>query len=106
MSLVTIKEVLISPEKNPDGWLYLPSDSKKWNLTTFGEFLVEDIDSDPEEIERKRIAIKDKGLIETIDNVTIEDIVLNANTQLDSSTPTQLFAAFSFYYNNDSFIVF
>ncbi|EEE05271.1 hypothetical protein BURMUCF1_0135 [Burkholderia multivorans ATCC BAA-247] len=41
----------------------------------------------------------------TLNSATIEDIVINAHDQVDEPTATQLFDAFTFYVDNEDFIL-
>ncbi|OCG01104.1 DUF7716 domain-containing protein [Gilliamella sp. wkB112] len=50
--------------------------------------------------------VKKNGWIETLDEVTIEDLVENAKEQLGKLLLTDLFRAFVFYYKNDAFLQF
>ena len=99
----TIRMVLETIGEQPETWLYLPP--QQWTLETKGIF-----SQDSSELAEDEIGIpheyQDKGWIATLDQATIEDIVLNAKEQKETVSVEELFEAFLFYYEHDAFILF
>jgi hypothetical protein len=67
--------------------------------------VVFDKDADPDE-DTIPPWMEEQGWIETIDIVTVEDVIFNASTQIPVPTTEQLVNAFAFYFENDAFIMF
>ena len=97
-----IYDVLVDSENNPEGWFYLPNSSEDWTLETEG-ICVDDELGENEEETQELVA---KGWNETLDAVTIEDVIFNAKEQKNNVTPDELLEAFVFYFENDAFINF
>ncbi|MDV5354852.1 hypothetical protein HF650_02010 [Kosakonia sp. SMBL-WEM22] len=106
MPLISIRELLLNPQKNPEGWLFLPPDSEKWSLETQGVFSSDSSDDEPGADNHLPAQVKQERWIESLDNSTIEDIVCNAQEQLGTPGEDRLFQAFKFYFDNDAFIQF
>ncbi len=106
MNLICIKDILLSPEKNPGTWLYLPSDYSQWSLTTEGIFSLDSSEFPPDSDEYLPEQVKSSGWVETLDGASIEDVVENARDQLVDPSLEQLLRAFVFYYENDAFLEF
>ena len=102
MMAVTIREVL-EQKGSLFGWLYLPN--KPWKLETQGLFIQEDKDSDPSDPFPPTI-IDSCHLSEVLDAAGIEDIIANAEAQIEKPTVDDLYMAFLFYVENDAFIEF
>ncbi|CAH1544282.1 conserved hypothetical protein [Vibrio rotiferianus] len=105
MELISIGDVLSSPDNNPE-WFCLPSDRGSWTLDTKGVFTLDSRDFDPESNDYLPEQVKNEGWIEVLDGGAIEEIVDNAKIQLESPSLNDLFRAFVFYYENDAFITF
>ena len=105
MNLVSIGDVLSSPENNTE-WFCLPPDKNNWTLYTKGVFTLDarDFPSDSDEYLPKQV--KNDGWIEVLDGGMIEEIVANAKEQLGVPSLDELFKAFIFYYENDAFLEF
>ncbi|MGF6191763.1 DUF7716 domain-containing protein [Serratia sp. 2723] len=106
MQLVTIRDVLLHPKKNPEGWFYLPSEKQAWSLDTLGIFSLDSYDYPADSDEYIPKQAKEDGWIEILDNGAIEEVVDNAHEQLGKVSDDELFKAFVFYYENDAFIEF
>ncbi len=106
MTLIRIRDVLLSPEKNPDTWFYLPPNQAEWSLDTEGAFQLDSYDFPPDSDDYLPEQAKENGWIETLDGASIEDVVENAKAQLDKPSLDQLFCAFIYYYENDAFLEF
>ncbi|CDG19899.1 conserved protein of unknown function [Xenorhabdus poinarii G6] len=106
MNLVSISEILLVPEANPEGWFYLPPDESSWNLKTEGVFSLDSADFPPDSDEFLPIQAKENGWVETLDNGLIEEVVENAKAQLGNPSIDDLFNAFIFYFQHDAFIEF
>lgn len=106
MPLISIRKLLLNPQTNPEGWLFLPPESEKWSLDTQGVFSSDSSDYEPGSDNHLPEQIKQEGWIESLDNATIEDIVCNAQEQLGTPGENSLFQAFKFYFDNDAFIQF
>ncbi len=85
------------------GWLYLPK--QPWSLDTQGIFLKEDKDADPSD-PFPPVILDACQLSETLDAAGIEDVISNAQLQINNPTTEDLFKAFLFYMENDAFIEF
>ncbi|WBS02557.1 hypothetical protein OU994_30690 [Pseudoduganella sp. SL102] len=100
---VKIRDILL--QKNEySGWFYLPP--KPWSLDTEGVLVEEDKDADPDSEDHIPDFVKKEGWVETLDAAGIEDIVSNAEAQIEDPTVTDLFDAFNFYIDNGAFIEF
>lgn len=106
MNLISIKDVLTQPEKNPETWFYLPPNSKEWNLDTKGVFSLDSFDFPPDSDDFLPEQVKKNGWIETLDGAGIEDIIDNVNDQLENPSLDHLLQAFIYYFENDAFLVF
>lgn len=106
MNLISIKDVLSYPEKNPETWFYLPPNSKEWNLNTKGVFSLDSFDFPPDSDEFLPEQVKNNGWIETLDGAGIEDVIDNVNDQLVNPSLDHLLQAFIYYFENDAFLVF
>ncbi|KWF20356.1 hypothetical protein [Burkholderia pseudomultivorans] len=97
---VSLKHILERPG-DFSGWLYLPP--MPWTLDTEGAF-----SEDPPDAEDDAVPAlaRQPGWQITLDSATIEDIVINAHDQIDEPSIAQLLDAFSFYVENDAFILF
>ena len=102
MVATTIREVLERAAVF-DGWFYLPE--KPWSKDTQGIFVKEDRGADPSDPFPPQI-LSPCRLVEALDAEGIEDIISNAESQLDSPSIEKLFEAFLFYIENDAFIEF
>ena len=105
MDLISIGDVLSSPENNTE-WFCLPSDKDSWTLDTKGVFTLDAKDFAPDSDDFLPKQVKEDGWVEVLDGGTIEEVVANAKTQLDTPSLNDLFKAFIFYYENDAFITF
>jgi len=105
MDLISIREILSSPENNAE-WFYLPPDKHSWTLDTMGVFSLDAQNFTPESDDFLPKQVKEEGWIEVLDGGTIEEIVANAKAQLGEPSLYDLFRAFIFYYENDAFINF
>lgn len=101
---MTIKEILANIDKLE--WsdsLFLP-DTEKWSLETQG------IIHDPDDIECEEdevpLIAKENNLFCSINIGTIQDIADNVKQQIPEYSIEQLFDAFVYYWDNDSFIDF
>lgn len=102
MKFYSIQAILSKPI--PEGWYCLPPDISDWSLSILG-FFSEDSSQYPEDSdEYLPIEVRTQGWIVTLDNVSIEDIIINLNEQIENPSIEQLFEAFLFYYENDAFI--
>jgi hypothetical protein len=106
MQLIKIRDILTQPESNPDTWLYLPPNPKQWDLDTEGVFSLDSFEFPPDSDEFLPEQVKKNGWVEVLDGASIEDIVINANSQLENPSLDKLFQAFTFYYENDAFLEF
>lgn len=106
MNLISIRDVLLHPEKNPSTWFYLPSNSHEWGLDTKGIFSLDSYDFPPDSDEYIPKQVKTNGWIETLDRASIEDVIYYANDQFDNPSLDQLLKSFIFYYENDAFLDF
>jgi hypothetical protein len=100
--IVTIRETLDKGNVF-SGWLYLPK--QPWNLDTQGIFLKEDRDADPFG-PFPPVILDACQLSEALDAAGIEDVIINAQNQINNPTTEDLFKAFLFYMENDTFIEF
>lgn len=105
MDLVSIGDVLLSPEANIE-WFCLPPDPDGWTLETKGIFTLDAKDFSPDSDDYLPKQVKEDGWIEVLDGGTIEQIVDNAKDQLGKPSLDELLRAFVFYYENDAFIEF
>jgi hypothetical protein len=101
--LLTIGEVLKQNQEYA-GWFYLPN--QPWNLQTKGVFVRRDKDADPNDESHIPKIAKENSWIPTLDAPCIEDIIFNAEDQIEHPTEDDLFRAFIFYFENDAFIDF
>lgn len=106
MQLISIREVLTSPENNPSEWFYLPPNKAAWNLDTQGIFSLNSSDFPPDSDDYLPKQAKEDGWLETLNGADIEDVVENVKEQLAQADISVLFEAFIFYYENDAFIEF
>ncbi|MBF6027684.1 hypothetical protein ICY20_08050 [Pseudomonas sp. P115] len=104
MKLISIRDVLTSPENNPQGWFYLPPDSAQWSPETLGVFSLDSSDFPPDSDDYLPKQAKEDGWIATLETSAIEDVVDNAKDQLPAASAVDLFNAFLFYFENDAFI--
>lgn len=104
MYLVSIRDVLLFPENNPDTWFYLPPNQAEWNLDTEGVFSLDSSDFSPDSDAYLPEQVRKNGWIETLDAASIEDVLENVKAQLDKPSLDQLLSAFIFYYENDAFL--
>ncbi|MBN3767638.1 hypothetical protein [Burkholderia sp. Ac-20365] len=100
--LFTIRQIFLNPQQH-SGWLYLPD--PPWDMNTQGVFADDDKDADPDADPRPEIA-KTNDWQEVLDVASIEDIVSNAQAQIENPRIEQLFEAFVYYFENDAFIAF
>lgn len=105
MDLISIRDVLSSPENNAE-WFCLPSDKESWTLDTKGVFTLDARDFPPDSDDYLPEQVKKEGWIDVLDGGTIEEIVANAKMQLESPSLDDLFKAFIFYCETDAFITF
>ena len=105
MNLISIRDVLLHPEKNAN-WFYLPPNPNEWNLDTKGIFSLDSSDFPPDSDDYLPEQVKTDGWIGTLDGASIEDVIDYVNNQLDNPSPDQLLEAFIFYYENDAFLDF
>ncbi|VXC73667.1 conserved hypothetical protein [Enterobacterales bacterium 8AC] len=105
MKLISIKDVLLSPNKNQN-WFCLPPNVDEWTLETQGVFTLNSIDFPPDSEDYLPKQVKEDGWVEVLDGASIEEIVANASLQLVKPTIDDLFNAFVFYFKNDAFIIF
>ncbi|ABQ04105.1 DUF7716 domain-containing protein [Flavobacterium johnsoniae] len=106
MNLVSIRDILSYPEKNPGTWFYLPPNKEEWNLDTMGVFSLDSYDFPPDSKDYLPEEVEKYGWIEILDGVSIEDLVEYAKNQLENPSIDQLFNSFIFYYKNDAFLDF
>ncbi|WP_217492398.1 DUF7716 domain-containing protein [Lysinibacillus xylanilyticus] len=104
MNLVSIRDVLLFPEKNPDTWFYLPPNRAEWSLDTEGVFSLDSSDFSPDSDAYLPEQVRENGWIETLDGASIEDVLENVRAQLGKPSLDQLLSAFIFYYENDAFL--
>lgn len=106
VNLISLRDVLLYPNKNPETWFCLPPYSSEWTINTKGIFSLDSFDFPPDSDDFLPVQVKNHGWIETLDGASIEDIVINANNQLENPSIDQLFQAFIYYFENDAFLVF
>ncbi|GEM_PF-584979 len=106
MNLISVRDVLSHPEKNPETWFYLPPNLREWNLNTEGIFSLDSFDFPSDSDDFLPEQVKQNGWIETLDGASIEDVIDNVNNQLENPSLDQLLQAFIYYFENDAFIVF
>jgi len=106
MNLISVRDVLSHPEKNPETWFYLPPNLREWNLNTKGIFSLDSFDFPPDSDDFLPEQVKKNGWIETLDGASIEDVIDNVNNQLENPSLDQLLQAFIYYFENDAFLVF
>lgn len=106
MNLMSIREILLYPEKNPRTWFYLPPNKEEWNLDTMGVFSLDSYDFPPDSEDYLPKQVKKNGWIEILDGASIEDVIDYANNQLDNPSLDQLLKSLIFYYENDAFLDF
>jgi hypothetical protein len=105
---LTLRDVLLSVEALPAGWLYLPK-GEKWNLDT-PAFILQDEEVSPEEEDEPlagypRIA-KDNNLRRVLFGQDVRGIVENAKQQKPNVTLDELLTAFHYYFERDAFMKF
>ncbi|STQ89868.1 DUF7716 domain-containing protein [Iodobacter fluviatilis] len=98
--LLELNEVFVNPHMH-SGWLFLGS--KPWTLISKGFFYKVNMDLSPEEEKQEREKLVSEGWISTLSIEDIEDVIDNLSQQIEAPTQEQILAAFTFYYENDSF---
>lgn len=106
MKKITIKALLQSQENLPNTWFFLPPDKDRWALNTVGIFSMDSSEFEPDSEEYLPKEYLNNGWIEVLDLNTIKDIVENATSQKLDLSINELFDAFVYYYDNDSFLNF
>ncbi|MCC8423197.1 DUF7716 domain-containing protein [Photorhabdus thracensis] len=106
MKLVSISDVLSTPENNSSEWFCLPPDQNSWTLETEGVFSLSSADFPPDSDDYLPKQVKENGWIEVLDGGTIEEVVANTKAQLDNPSLNDLLKAFIFYFENDAFMEF
>lgn len=101
----TIKSVLTEYTNNPEGWFCLPKNHQDWTLETVGAFTRDSSDYPPNSDEYLPEEVRNGEWIVTIDNATIEDIVLNLKEQKENPNTDELLIAFVYYLENDAFLI-
>lgn len=86
------------------GWFYLPP--QPWLLDTEGIFVKRDKDADPASDEHIPEVVTRNNWEPALDAAGIEDIIFNANQQVDDPSLEHLLAALIFYVDNDAFLDF
>ena len=94
-------EYILENIKPFQGWLYLKS--FPWTLETEGFFYDEDLDISHEEEEVIQKKFTTNGWRITLSKEDIEDVISNANAQIEHPSILQLFDAFVFFFENDAF---
>jgi hypothetical protein len=105
MKKYTISTILNEANKNPEGWFCLPIDHHSWTLDTIGSFTDDSSNYEPESEEYLPLEVRNGKWIVTLDNATIEDIVLNIKDQKENATAEDLLIAFIYYFENDAFLI-
>lgn len=105
MKKYTIRSILNKTNKNPEGWFCLPIDHQSWTLDTIGSFTEDSSNYEPDSEEYLPLEVRDGTWIVTLDNATIEDIVLNVKDQKESATVEDFLIAFIYYFENDAFLI-
>ena len=87
-----------------DGWLFLPK-AKNWGSDTQGMIIDIDLLSDEDlDVEGLPAIAAQNGLIISLDNSTIEDIVSVAKQIDDPPSDELLVEAFLYYFEHDAFL--
>ena len=87
-----------------EGWLYMP-ECDQWSLDTV--CILIDVDELPDnEVDENEepLVAQEKGMVATLDSVTIESIVSFANNIDAEMTEALLLESFMYYYEYDSFL--
>lgn len=92
---------ILSQDDEYRGWFYLPPEP--WSLETEGIFVEDDKDVEPGSDAHIPDIIKSEGWKVTLDEAGIEDVIFNAEAQIEDPTLEDLFSAFKFYLENDAF---
>lgn len=100
---VTLFNVLMQPEKNPDGWLYLPNET--WTLRTKGIFADDEGDLSPDYTDDIPKQAKRENWHEVAETQDIESIIENLRYRYPDPTPEQRLKALVYFFENDAFIV-
>ncbi|HSX55900.1 MAG TPA: hypothetical protein VLG14_11420 [Sphingomonas sp.] len=93
---------------SPLAWVYLPSE-EKWSLDSASAILEsEEVSPDQEDDDDAGVPdfAKANGFIRALPVTSLQDVVQNALAQKPDAGPSDIFAAFEFYYERDAFIRF
>lgn len=105
MEKYTIRSILNDPSQNPEGWFCLPIDHQSWTLDIIGSFTEDSSNYEPDSEEYLPLEVRAGSWIVTLDNSTIEDIVLNFKDQKENATVKDFLIAFIYYFENDAFLI-
>jgi hypothetical protein len=104
----TLREVILSVQKLPSVWLFLPKE-ETWSLDSRALVAaMEEVPPEDEDLEEAGYpeAAKINNLMAALHIRGVEEVVFNARAQKPDATPEELFEAFLYYYDFDAFIDF
>lgn len=100
---VTLFNVLMQPENNPAGWLYLPNE--EWTLHTRGIFVDDEGDPSLNYMDEIPDQVKRENWLEVAESQDIESVIENLQYRYPNPRPEQRLEALVYFFQNDAFIV-